>query len=148
MLRVIATSLLLLLLPSTAGATAAQLREEAEAHAMRAVRLDDRLPVPGCPAGFAFRAAGPDAIEASCLETGWRMRLPLARAAATDMPRRGEALRVEIEGAGYRATVDGVVESANAREATVQLRNPRSGARFTARIQPDGRIVANHAPSP
>ena len=147
MLRVIATSLLLLS-PAAASANAAQLREEAEAHALRAVRLDERLPVPHCPAGFAFRAAGVDAIDASCLETGWRMRLPLARAAAADMPRRGEALRVEIEGAGYRATVDGVVESANARDATVQLRNPRSGARFTARIQPDGRIVANHAPSP
>lgn len=153
MLRAIAASLLLLMpstpsaaMPSAAAAAAVQLREAAEAHALRAVRLDDRLPVPDCPAGFAFRAAGPDAIDASCLETGWRMRLPLARAPSMEMPRRGEALRVEIEGAGYRATVDGIVESANAREASVLLRNPRSGTRFTARIQADGRVVGNLAP--
>lgn len=147
MLRAMAGAVLLAA-SGNADATAAQLRAEAEAQAQRPVRLDERLPVPACPAGFAFRPSGPDAIDATCLETGWRMRIPLVRAQQADAPRRGQALRVEIEKPGYRATVDGIVETSNARDGTVLLRNPRSGSRFTGQIQPDGRILAIHAPLP
>lgn len=131
--------------PAAAAGSAAQLREEASAHAGRPVRLDERLPVPSCPSGFAFRteASGVPVLEASCPDSGWRMRLPLFATPATDFPRRGQMLRVEVQGAGYRATADGVVESANARDGSLVLKNPRSGAHFIAHVQQDGKIIAS-----
>lgn len=131
-----------LVMPGSAAASVQQLQEQALSQAGVAVRLDPRLAVPGCPSGFAFQPLSPEAVRASCPETGWQMRLPLslARAAA---PRRGQAVRVEMEGQGYRATVDAIVESTNAREGTLMLRNPRSGTRFQGLLQPDGRISAN-----
>lgn len=143
MLRAIAI-LLLLATPARVAASAQQLREEALAQSGMAVRLDERLAVPGCPSGFAFRTLASGGLLASCLETGWQMRLPLASPQVT-APRRGQAVRVEVQGLGYRATVDGIVESANPREGSILLRNPRSGARFVGRLQPDGRVSADIA---
>lgn len=134
--------------PQAGVASAERLRDEASAYAGRPVRLDERLAVPTCPSGFAFRVTRPDSVEASCPEAGWRMQLPLTVGPQAALPRRGQALRVEVEGPGYRAAVDGIVESANAREGTVVLRNPRSGARFVGRIQADGRIFANSIATP
>jgi hypothetical protein len=135
---------LALVASGAAAGSAAQLREAASAHAGQPIRLDERLQVPPCPSGFAFRepAGGAPGLEASCPENGWRMRLPLSAAPAADFPRRGQLLRVEVQGAGYRATVDGIVEAANARDGSLLLKNPRSGSRFTAHVQPDGQIVA------
>lgn len=143
MLRVFFT-VLALAAPTAAAGSVAQLREAASAHAGHPIRLDERLQVPSCPSGFAFRdpASGAPGLEASCPESGWRMRLPLSAAAAADFPRRGQLLRAEVQGAGYRATVDGIVESANAREGSLLLKNPRSGTRFTAHVQADGQIIA------
>ena len=147
MLRLISISLALVA-PASAVASVQQLRDEASAYAGKPVRLDERLAVPNCRSGFAFRSPGADLMEASCPETGWRMRIPLAASPPVNAPRRGQALRVEVEGAGYRATMEGIVESASARDGTVMLRNPRSGTRFVGRIQPDGRILANYPPAP
>lgn len=143
MLRAIAI-LMLLVTPARTAASVQQLRDEAIAHAGMAVRLDERLAVPACPSSFAFQMLGSGALLASCGETGWQMRLPMAPQQAT-VPRRGQVVRVEVQGPGYRATIDGIVESANPREGSVLLRNPRSGARFVGQIQPDGRISAKIA---
>lgn len=125
-------------------ASAEQLRREAEQFTGSAVRLDVRLPVPACDSGFAFRQGGAKAarLEATCPETGWRMSLPVVASAPAALPRRGQRLRVEVEGQGYRATVDGIVETAHERQGTIIVRNARSGTRFMAHVDADGRILA------
>lgn len=138
--------MLMLAVPGSANASAEQLAQEAAVFAGQPVRLDARLAIPRCTPSFSFRAAeAGDGVEASCPETGWRMRLPLAAAQKAVMPRRGQAMRVEVVGPGYRATVDEIVKSANAREGTVFLKNPRSGARFIGHLRPDGRVLASYS---
>lgn len=136
---------------ATSAAAAPSLQAAAEAFAGAAVRLDPRIATPDCPDGYRFRwlSAAADQMEAVCPDSGWRVRIPVAvrpaaasRAAA---PRRGEVLRVEMQGEGYRVSADAVVESVNARDGTLLLRNLRSGARFTGHLQEDGTVVAGRA---
>lgn len=140
-----AMSLLLALVGSApVFASVLQLRAEAAAHTGVPVRVDERLTIAGCPSGFSFQTlpSYPDRLQASCPDNGWNMVLSLASGPATPLPRRGQVLRVMLEGAGYRASVEAVVESAHARDGTVMLRNARSGSRFSGRVQADGQITA------
>ncbi len=140
----------LLLLPAAATAANASLQVAAQAFARAPIRLDERIAVPECPAGFQFRwlSASADGMEASCPGSDWRLRIPVAAAPAAPaaaLPRRGEVLRVEMQGEGYRVSADAVVESASQRDGTLLLRNLRSGARFTGHLREDGSVVAGRA---
>ena len=127
-------------------ASAASLRMAAEQFAGVPVRLDERLPAPDCAGGYQFRwgSGAADQLEAFCPATGWRLRIPVAAQQAVG-PRRGEVLRVEIEGEGYRVGADAVVESVNPRDGTLLLKNVKSGARFTGHLREDGTVVAGRA---
>ena len=143
--------LVLVAAPAVASASAGSLREAAQAFAGAPVRLDERIAAPACAAGFQFRwlTATADQLEATCPESGWRMRIPvLARSSAAmqpAMPRRGEVLQVEMQGEGYRVRADAVVESASQRDGTLLLRNLKSGTRFAGHLQADGTVVAGRA---
>lgn len=130
--------------PGVADTPAALLREAAQAFAGAPVRLDGRIAVPGCEGGHALRwlSAARTELEASCLQNGWRLRLPVLAVAPAAVPRRGQIVQVEALGQGYRASVEAVVESVDGREGVLGLRNSRSGRRFTATVGPDGRIYS------
>ena len=157
MLRVLPVFLLLLALASGAGAAPDSLRVAnsllvaAQQFAGAPVRLDERIAVPDCVAGFRFRwlSATADQLEASCPGSDWRLRLPVSGrqgpAPQVALPRRGEVLRVEMHGEGYRIGADAVVESANQRDGTLLLRNLSSGTRFTGHLREDGSVVAGRA---
>lgn len=135
---------------AAASASAGSLQEAAQAFAGAPVRLDERIAVPACAAGFQFRwlSATADQLEASCPGSDWRMRIPVAArpvAGMPAMPRRGEVLRVEMQGEGYRVSADAVVESASQRDGTLLLRNLKSGTRFTGHVLEDGTVVAGRA---
>jgi hypothetical protein len=120
--------------------SAAMLSAELESAAGEAVAVDSRLVVPDCPEGRDIeRRADGRALVAHCPSTGWRLVVPLvARAGGL---RRGDLVRVEAAGTGYVVRTEGTVEQARA-DGRLVVRNARSGARFTARLMPDGRIVA------
>lgn len=127
-------------------ASAASLQAAAQAFAGAPVYLDERIFVPECPNGyrFAWLSSAANQLEAQCPGSDWRMRLPIApRQSAA--PRRGEVLRVDMHGSGYRVSADAVVESVNPRDGTLLLRNLRSGTRFTGHLQADGTVVAGRA---
>lgn len=129
--------------PSSAGPDA--LRAAALAQLGAEPRLTAGIAIPDCPAGFRLHRADPAApvAQASCPGTPWQTTLLLAGSPqAAAMPRRGQGVRAAIDGHGYKLSVDAIVETADAASATLVLRNSRSGNRFTARIAPDGRILA------
>lgn len=127
-------------------ASVADLRAAAEAHAGRSVRLDPRLAIPACPAGYAFEEStgGMPRLRASCPQTGWHMWIPIGAPDVVDNAalRRGQLVRVRSAGPGFSVSTNAVVQSFNRREAVVILENPHSGQRFRANVKPDGSIEA------
>lgn len=125
-----------------ASATVAELRAGAEAFAGQPVRVDARLAVPDCAAGYAFAAEGAARLRAYCPATGWQMWIPLAAAPPTAglALRRGQSLQVAIGGAGFQARAQATVQSFDRRTGVVLLRNPQSGQIFRGRLQPDGSV--------
>ena len=125
--------------PAQAGMDA--LRQQAENFAGREVVFDPRLTVPDCIGGYAFAWSGPrsSALAASCPPTGWRIILPL-QAAALAM-RRGQTVRVEAAGQGFRVGADVIAEGRSDSNGNITVRNSRSGRSFSAVAGPDGQMI-------
>lgn len=116
------------------------LRQQAEVFAGRAVELDSRLAVPDCAGGYllGWANAAQTAIAASCGRMAWRMVLPVAAVAPI---RRGQPLRVETAGQGFRLGVDVVAEGRSGAGGRIAVRNSRSGRAFEAVAAEDGRMI-------
>lgn len=132
---------LLMSLGEPAGADAGQLRQQAEEFAGQSIALDARLQVPDCAQGYSLGWAGSarSAVSATCGSSGWRLLLPLAATAPTNRIKRGQILRVEAAGQGFRLSVDAIAEGQGASGGAVTVRNSISGRRFGAIAGSDGR---------
>lgn len=140
-------AMLLLAAPAVASPVAA-LRVALEQAAGGPVRLDPRLTVPACPQGWQISARA-TALDARCPGQGWSVVVPVAAAVAPVatrpemLVRRGSTVVVESGVAGIAARAEGIAEQDGAAGDHVRVRNLRSGARLMARVEQDGRLIAN-----
>lgn len=144
-----------ILVAGPAQASARQLEARARAMAGQPVGMDPRLQVPDCPAEILLEWAAPvhDRLVARCVQTGWRLSIPLfanpsmgdegmglARRPAPVI-RRGDVVRVARAGAGYRIEMEAVALGDARPGERIMLRNPLSGVRIAALAGPDGTVL-------
>ncbi len=125
-----------------AKADNSQLRRQAEKFAGVVVNLDDRVAVPDCPDGYAFQWASElrRTLSASCPSSRWSLVLVAGTPRSSIQIRRGQQLRVEAFGPGFRVSAEALAEANGGNESTIPVRNSSSGKRFTAVANSDGRI--------
>jgi hypothetical protein len=134
---------LLLSLGEPAGAGIIELRQQLSQFAGENIAMDERLRVPNCASGYSLRWLDADrtAIAASCDAANWRVVLPIQHGATASRIRRGQLIRVETAGPGFRLSVDAVAEGQGMPGVAITMRNSASGRRFGAVAAPDGRMI-------
>lgn len=124
---------------------AAALRAALEQAAGGPVALDPRLQVPHCPAGWQISRTA-TALAARCPGQGWQFLVPAAAAPASvegPLVKRGSAVVVEAAAHGIVARIEAIAEQDGAVGDQVRVRNALSGRRLVARVDRDGRLIAN-----
>ena len=112
--------------------------------------LDARLQLPACAAPV-IAWAGPThaAAVAECDLPAWRIFVPLrSHAAALPVIRRGDAVVVEVGGAGFRVTIDGIAETDAAAGDRLRVKTLTNGGKLTAIVGNDGILTLPGFSSP
>lgn len=112
--------------------------------------VDRRLKLAACPENIAVEAPALGAVTVRCESLGWRIRIPLARAAAAQtaaqeraepIVRRGDQVEVVAASASFTVSTSGIAEQDGAPGDRIRVRTDRRATPLVGEVAPDGRIL-------
>lgn len=115
-----------------------------------AAALDRRLRLAACPVPVAVEAPLLGAAPLRCEPLGWRIRVPLVRAAAAlptaaakpePIVRKGDQVELAASGGGFSVSTVAVAEQDGAAGDRIRVRTDRKNAVLIGIVGEDGRVT-------
>ncbi len=117
-----------------------------------AAPLDRRLRLLACPEEPVMEGPALNAVTVRCQPLGWRIRVPLVRAAAASpvavraeraepVIRRGDQVEVVAATSSFTVSTSGVAEQDGAPGDRVRVRVERRSSPLIGEVLPDGRVM-------
>lgn len=114
--------------------------------------IDRRMKLAACPTPATFDPPALGAIAVRCDPLGWRIRVPMMRAAATfasapaakaePIIRKGDQVEIEAQGAAFTVSAVVIAEQDGAPGQRIRVRSAeRKAPAFLALVTEDGRVT-------
>lgn len=105
--------------------------------------IDRRIKLPLCPEEPEVSPSAGGAIAVRCPAAGWKIRVPVSRASASQSPaqvlvHKGDTIELVAEGPGYSATFIGIALDEGGRESVIRVKIPTSASPLSAIVSRAG----------
>lgn len=111
--------------------------------------IDRRLKLAPCPSSPALSMTNPTSAMVECEALGWKIHIPLVKAAVTMAAaavsalviRKGDQVEVVAHGGGFSVSTLGIALADGAPGERIRVKSEGKAAPFTAEVEESGRVV-------